>query len=208
MSVLDKFLSAIKLKNEDELEDEYLDDDDPSYEDDPVPPRRRIVVDREEEVPVRSRFEEEEEESAPQPVTAAESAPKAARTDNQNTRTRTASTSSRRSSQAKISPIRSARRGESSMEVCVIRPHSMEDSKEITDTLVAGCAVVLNVEALELETAQRIIDFASGSCYALDGNLQKISNSIFIITPNTVGISGDFQELLSGAFDVPFEKRV
>jgi len=89
MSVLDKFLSAIKLKNEDELEDEYLDDDDPSYEDDPVPPRRRIVVDREEEVPVRSRFEEEEEESAPQPVTAAESAPKAARTDNQNTRTRT-----------------------------------------------------------------------------------------------------------------------
>ena len=93
------------------------------------------------------------------------------------------------------------------MEVCVIRPHTMEDAREITETLLANCTVVLNVEGLELEIAQRIIDFASGSCYAIDGNLQKISNYIFIITPESVDISGDFQEILSGAFDVPLENR-
>ena len=93
------------------------------------------------------------------------------------------------------------------MEVCVIRPHSMEDAREITETLLANCTVVLNVEGLELEIAQRIIDFASGSCYAIDGNLQKISSYIFIITPASVDISGDFQEIITGAFDVPFESR-
>ena len=46
-----------------------------------------------------------------------------------------------------------------------------------------------------------------GSCYAIDGNLQKISNYIFIITPPSIEISGDFQEILSGAFDVPFENQ-
>ena len=56
---------------------------------------------------------------------------------------------------------------------------------------------------LDLDIAQRIIDFASGSCYAINGNLQKISNYIFIITPSGVDVSGDFQEILSGAFDVP-----
>ena len=94
------------------------------------------------------------------------------------------------------------------MEVCVIKPHSMEDSREITETLLANCTVVLNMEGLDLDVAQRIIDFASGSCYAIDGNLQKISNYIFIITPSSVDISGDFQEILTGAFDVPsIEKR-
>ncbi len=51
--------------------------------------------------------------------------------------------------------------------------------------------------------AQRIIDFTSGSTYAIDGNLQKISHYIFILTPKNVDVSGDFQEILSGAFDVP-----
>ncbi len=89
----------------------------------------------------------------------------------------------------------------------MIRPHSMEDCHEITDTLLAGCTVILNVEGLEMELAQRIVDFASGSTYALDGNLQAISNYIIVLTPAMVDLSGDFQEILSGAFDVPFERR-
>ena len=47
------------------------------------------------------------------------------------------------------------------------------------------------------------IDFTSGSTYAIGGNLQKISHYIFILTPKNVDVSGDFQEILSGAFDVP-----
>ena len=88
-------------------------------------------------------------------------------------------------------------------EVCVFKPSSIEDSREITETLLLGKAVIINFEGLHVEISQRIIDFISGSCYALDGNLQKISNYIFIATPNSVDISGDFQDILSGAFDIP-----
>ena len=59
------------------------------------------------------------------------------------------------------------------------------------------------MEGLDVDIAQRIIDFTSGSTFAMGGNLQKISHYIFIITPKSVDISGDFQEILSGAFDVP-----
>ena len=88
------------------------------------------------------------------------------------------------------------------MEVCVIKPTSVEDAREITETLLNNRRVVLNVEGLNVEIAQRIIDFASGSCFAIQGNLQKISNYIFILTPSTVDISGDFQSIMD-SFDVP-----
>jgi cell division inhibitor SepF len=104
----------------------------------------------------------------------------------------------------KITPMKPARRtGGAGMEVCVIKPQNIEDAREITETLLANMAVVLNLEGLDVEIAQRIIDFASGSTYAISGNLQKISNYIFIITPASVDISGDFQEILSGTFSVP-----
>lgn len=105
----------------------------------------------------------------------------------------------------RVAPIRQQPRkiSGSGMEVCVIRPSSVEDAREITDTLLANRTVVLNLEGIEVDTAQRIIDFTSGSCYAISGNLQKISHYIFIITPASVDISGDFQEILSGSFEVP-----
>lgn len=89
------------------------------------------------------------------------------------------------------------------MEVCVIKPTSVEDAREITETLLNNRTVVLNLEGLDVDIAQRIIDFTSGSTFAINGNLQKISHYIFIVTPASVDISGDFQELLGGAFDVP-----
>ena len=96
-----------------------------------------------------------------------------------------------------------ARRTASGMEVCVIKPTSVDDSREITDTLLDKCTVVLNMEGLDMDIAQRIIDFTSGSTYAIHGNLQKISHHIFIITPETVDISGDFPTILNDSFDVP-----
>lgn len=106
----------------------------------------------------------------------------------------------------KVTPMRQSKKiGENGMEVCVIKPTSVEDAREITETLLAGRTVVLNLEGLDVDIAQRIIDFTSGSCFAISGNLQKISHYIFIITPASVDISGDFQEILTGtsSFDVP-----
>lgn len=97
----------------------------------------------------------------------------------------------------KITPMRPVKKqGANGMEVCVIKPSSVEDAREITETLLSNRTVVLNVEGLDVDIAQRIIDFTSGSCFAMSGNLQKISNYIFIITPASVDISGDFQNLL------------
>lgn len=105
----------------------------------------------------------------------------------------------------KVTPLRSGttRRTASGMEVCVIKPTTVDDAREVTDTLLSNRTVVLNMEGLDVDIAQRLIDFTSGSTYAIGGNLQKISHYIFIITPKSVDISGDFQEILSGAFDVP-----
>ncbi|MBD5527914.1 MAG: cell division protein SepF [Acetatifactor sp.] len=93
--------------------------------------------------------------------------------------------------------------GGNGMEVCVIKPTTIEDAREITETLLANRTVVLNLEGLDVDIAQRIIDFTSGSCFAISGNLQKISHYIFIITPASVDISGDFQDIFGGSFDSP-----
>lgn len=88
------------------------------------------------------------------------------------------------------------------LEVVVIRPESMEDAKEITDTLLTGKAVVLNLEGIHVEIAQRIIDYSAGSTYAIRGNLQKITNYIFLVTPPNVDISGDIPEIVTGGIDL------
>lgn len=89
------------------------------------------------------------------------------------------------------------------MEVSLIKPTSIEDAREICDYLLAGKAVVLNMEGIHTEVAQRIIDFTSGATYSMNGNLQKISSYIFIATPESVELSGDFQDLLNnGTLDV------
>ncbi len=100
----------------------------------------------------------------------------------------------------KPSPSRKKALSAAGMEVCVIKPTSVEEAREITETLLANRTVVLNLEGLDVDIAQRIIDFTSGSCFAISGNLQKISRYIFIITPASVDISGDFQNILSGTF--------
>lgn len=102
----------------------------------------------------------------------------------------------------KITPIsKSSRKQAIGMEVCVIKPASIEDEIEITDTLLTGRTVVINMEGLNVDTAQRIIDFISGSTYAMHGNLQKISNYIFLATPNGIDISGDIQNIME-SFDI------
>lgn len=195
MSVLDRFLNAMKLNDdEEEFDDsEYLDDADDAYDEPRVKQRY-----------IRTRDEDEADE--PEDDLAAAIEPK----DSITFKSKQPASAPKQVRSSKISPMRPRRSSSSSsgMEVCVIKPKSMEDAKEITDTLLAECTVLLNMEGLDLDIAQRIIDYACGSCYALSGKLQKISNYIFIIAPSAVDISGDFQEILSGAFDVPsFEKR-
>lgn len=100
---------------------------------------------------------------------------------------------------------------EAGMEVCVIKPTSVNDAREVTDNLLVGSTVVLNLEGLDVDIAQRIIDFTSGSTYAIRGNVMKISHYIFVITPANVDISGDVSATTnSGApanLSSPFSKK-
>ena len=89
----------------------------------------------------------------------------------------------------------------SEMEVCVFKPSYYENTRDIIDTLLEGKSVVLNLEGMKLDLAQRIVDSVSGGCYAIQGNLQKISGYIYLVTPHSVDITGDFQDLVHDSSD-------
>lgn len=91
---------------------------------------------------------------------------------------------------SKVIPMRK----NSNMEVCIFKPTKYEDAKEIADILLSGKAVILNLEGIHMDLAQKIVDFASGATYAIEGNMQKISNYIVLLTPSTVDISGDIPD--------------
>ena len=189
MSVLDKLLDAVKL-NDDYDEDDYLDDDlldgddddflDEYREDKPVKKFFQKFSKKSEEDDYDDFDDEPETPVSKQSASKSISVPKT--TFKQDKPARTSS---------KITPMRSSRKGSqaANMEVCVIRPTSMEDTREIADTLVDNSTVILNLEGIDMELAQRIIDFTSGACYSLGGSLQKVSSYIFILGPYNVDIT-------------------
>lgn len=83
------------------------------------------------------------------------------------------------------------------LEVCMVKPTVYKDVEEITAFLLEGKAVVMNLEGVHTELAQRLIDFVSGATYGMDGHMQKISTYVFIATPPSVELSGQFQDLLN-----------
>jgi len=95
----------------------------------------------------------------------------------------------------KNASIVSIGRGE---EVKVVKPQSFNESKTITDYLKSNKTVVVNLEGIEITTAQRIIDCIAGASYALGGSLEPISNKIFIVAPSDVEISGDLINQITG----------
>lgn len=191
MSILDKILNAMKLNDDYDDDDDFLDDDLDEYEETRSSKKSMFrktkndsfddYDDPDDDEPVMRKFKKQPASQTIKTTSVPKSKPAAA--------------------SSKVSPIRT-RKTANDMAVCVVKPKNMEDAREITETLLANCTVVLNMEGLDLDLAQRIIDFTSGSCYAISGNLQKISNYIFIITPAAVDVSGDFQDILSGAFDM------
>lgn len=82
------------------------------------------------------------------------------------------------------------------MQVVIIKPECYEDAQEICDQIKTKKPVVVNLEKVEFPIAQRIMDFLSGTCYSLEGSIQRVANNIFVIAPENVDISGDFKEEL------------
>lgn len=79
----------------------------------------------------------------------------------------------------------------------VIKPDEFDDAQMIIDHLNRGQIIVINMEDLDLPTAQRIADFIGGASYAIDGLFQAISGNIFLATPSGTYVSGDLREELA-----------
>lgn len=168
MSLFDKFLDVMRLNGEDD-DDDYEFANEEYYDDDDYEeaPKKKSRKELKEEVKKEESVAREVVKEKVKPV-------------------------------SKITPISKSQKkqGAAGMQVCVIKPTSIEEEIEITETLLEGRTVVINMEGLNVEIAQRIIDFTSGATYAMNGNLQKISNYIFLATPSGVDISGDIQSLM------------
>ena len=90
------------------------------------------------------------------------------------------------------------------MQVVVIQPTSYEDAQQICDQVKSKKPVVVNLEQVEYPIAQRIMDFLSGTCYSLEGSIQRVANNIFVIAPENVEISGEFKEEIKSRSSVVF----
>lgn len=77
------------------------------------------------------------------------------------------------------------------MKLVVMQPANFEEARDIANHLKSKKPIVMNLETVEKEVARRIVDFLSGAVYALDGNIQKVSNGIFLIVPYNVDIMSD-----------------
>ncbi len=223
MSFFDKFLDAIRL-NDDYDDDDFYDDEEDDFDDD--------YDDYEEEKPKKRFFEkftkksnndfddDEDDFADDDAMDDYEDDPRAARRGGSSSyqSTRQNQTKAKRDRErekerearerekaAKKAKTAKAKKGsQAQMGLNVIRPSSMEDTKDIADILKESRPVVLNLEGIDIDMAQRIIDFTCGVCYALDGDLKIVSNYIYLITPAGVDTYGDVQSILDGSdFEIP-----
>ena len=84
-----------------------------------------------------------------------------------------------------------------SLEMKIIKPERYEDVTGIAQHLLHRRTVVLNLENTNKETIRRIIDFLSGVAFAIGGNLNRVANSTYVITPKNVELSDDQKETSS-----------
>jgi len=80
------------------------------------------------------------------------------------------------------------------LKVVVLSPQNILEARELCDHLRSNKPVIMNVEGIDTPLAQRMVDFLSGAVYCLDGDIQKISSGIFLATPASIEITGDFKD--------------
>lgn len=82
------------------------------------------------------------------------------------------------------------------LQVVLVKPERFEDASTVADHLNAKRTVVLNLESTNKEVSRRLVDFLTGVAYANNGQIKRVANSTFIITPYNVDIMGDILDEL------------
>ena len=78
-----------------------------------------------------------------------------------------------------------------SVRVHLVVPRSFNDAQQIADRFKDGTPVILNLQGTDQELSKRLIDFASGLTYALDGGMQRVADKVFLLTPRNVEVSAE-----------------
>ncbi len=82
-------------------------------------------------------------------------------------------------------------RGNGDVQVHLVVPKSFNDAQQIADKFKESIPVILNLQGSETDLSKRLIDFASGLTYALNGGMQRIADKVFMLTPRNVEISAE-----------------
>ena len=85
------------------------------------------------------------------------------------------------------------------LQVVLVKPDLFENAPEVADHLKERRTVVVNLESTNKETARRILDFLSGVTYAHDGQIKRVANSTYIVTPYNVDLKGDLIDELESS---------
>ena len=100
-----------------------------------------------------------------------------------------------------LRPVERAPRNGGDVRVHLVIPKSFNDAQQVADKFKQSIPVVLNLQATDNDLAKRLIDFASGLTYALDGGMQRIADKVFLLTPRNVQISAEEKaELIEKGF--------
>lgn len=84
-----------------------------------------------------------------------------------------------------------------SSKVVIVEPRVYAEAQEIADQLKNRRAVIVNLQRIERDQAKRIVDFLSGTVYAIGGDIQKIGTDIFLCTPDNVEVTGSITDMIS-----------
>ncbi|MFC2950185.1 cell division protein SepF [Virgibacillus sediminis] len=88
-----------------------------------------------------------------------------------------------------------------SSKVVLCEPRTYNEAQEIADNIVNRRAVVINLQRVDTQQAKRIVDFLSGTVYAVNGDIQKLGAATFLCTPDNVDVSGTITDTLMEADD-------
>ncbi|WP_412990091.1 cell division protein SepF [Pediococcus siamensis] len=90
----------------------------------------------------------------------------------------------------------------SKSKIALFEPRIFSDAKEAAKQLIAGQAVILNFERIDEQQAKRIVDFLSGTLYAIDGSIEEVGTKIFLCTPQSFEINGSlYTNIQNGDLD-------
>jgi len=96
-----------------------------------------------------------------------------------------------RSSSSRRPRLRGVDSSGSQVRVHLVLPRSFNDAQQIADRFKDSVPVILNLQSADTELSKRLIDFASGLTYALDGSMQRVADKVFLLTPRNVEVSAE-----------------